>query len=245
MRNTKKLPPALKHAGCSAMALLPGESPDEFEKLPRDLIAEFAPAGALEDEIVATPALLVWRKQNLASFQIAKDAQQHYNNIRREKGADWTIEPIPGFKIPDFETGRADRAGCTASAPFGSNKCSTRATSDRDRRRKQYDHSGYGTRRENLKYFNQRVYYILATGMLQLLESILGPDNNTPPTTAGRCWPTFSSLRCSAGQASASFSTDHASLPALSCSAPFPVRPVFSLPAPRSCTPLLASAGSA
>jgi len=54
-------------------------------------ILNFGFAGALEDEIVATLALLVWRKQNLASFQIAKDAQQYYNNITREKGADWTI----------------------------------------------------------------------------------------------------------------------------------------------------------
>src|SRR6516225_6424284 len=96
MRSRRKLHPALKHAGYSAMALLPGESRADFEKLHADLIAEFAPAGVYEDEIVADITGLIWRKRNLATFQIAKDAQQRYQQIRSEKGADQTVVPIPG-----------------------------------------------------------------------------------------------------------------------------------------------------
>ncbi len=48
--------PALRHAGYSATTILPGESTAEFEKLHRNLIAEWTPDGALEDEIIAIMA---------------------------------------------------------------------------------------------------------------------------------------------------------------------------------------------
>ena len=99
MPNFKKLPPALKHAGYSSLALLPGESADEFEALRIDLIVEFAPAGAVEDDIVATLARYIWRKQNLASFQRAKEANDHFLEIRSEKGADQEFVLLPdGFR---------------------------------------------------------------------------------------------------------------------------------------------------
>lgn len=62
----KKRHPALKHGGFSSTAVLPGENPAEFEELHQALIAELAPTGALEENIVADIARLVWRKQNLA-----------------------------------------------------------------------------------------------------------------------------------------------------------------------------------
>jgi hypothetical protein len=55
----KKYHPALKHAGYAATGILPGENPAEFEKLHQDLIAEFGPSGALENDVVATMARLV------------------------------------------------------------------------------------------------------------------------------------------------------------------------------------------
>ena len=81
----KKRHPALKHAGYAATGILPGENPAEFEKLHRDLIAELGPNGALENDIVATMARFVWRKQNLETFRIAKLARVHYEQIRHEK----------------------------------------------------------------------------------------------------------------------------------------------------------------
>ena len=62
--------PALKHGAYSAIAVLPGESRAEFEKLRRGLMAEFSPSGALEDHIVMTIAHLTWRKKNLATLRI-------------------------------------------------------------------------------------------------------------------------------------------------------------------------------
>ena len=70
-----RIPPALKHGAYSATAVLPGENRAAFEKLHRALIAEFAPSGLLEDDIVADMARLVWRKQNLWTLRIAELAQ--------------------------------------------------------------------------------------------------------------------------------------------------------------------------
>ena len=88
MRN--RIPPALKHGAYSATAVLPGESRAAFEKLHRDLIAEFNPSGVLENDIIADMARLVWRKQNLGTLRIAEHAQKsgrilqlRFTNTRR------------------------------------------------------------------------------------------------------------------------------------------------------------------
>jgi hypothetical protein len=77
----RKSHPALKHGGYAATIVLPGESVAEFEKLHRDLIADFIPDGALEEDIVADLAGRLWRKQNLATFRTAKVARQHCREI--------------------------------------------------------------------------------------------------------------------------------------------------------------------
>ena len=87
-----RLHPAVKHGAYSVTAVLPGESPAEFDKLHRGLIAEFAPTGVLEDDIVMTIARLVWRKQNLATLRIAERAQSRRAKILREKEED--LEPV-------------------------------------------------------------------------------------------------------------------------------------------------------
>jgi hypothetical protein len=48
--------------------LLPGEDPAAFKKLHQKLIDELKPVGALEEDIVADIARLIWRKQNLATL---------------------------------------------------------------------------------------------------------------------------------------------------------------------------------
>jgi hypothetical protein len=53
--------------------------------LHQGLIAELTPNGALEEDIVATIARLVWRKQNLKSFQIAERAQKRWEAIKLGK----------------------------------------------------------------------------------------------------------------------------------------------------------------
>jgi hypothetical protein len=68
----RKSSPALKHGAYSEAVLLPGEDPAEFRRLHKDLIEEFSPTGRLEEETVAALARLVWRRQNLARFEIGQ-----------------------------------------------------------------------------------------------------------------------------------------------------------------------------
>ena len=81
-----KLHPALKHAGYSATAVLPGENRADFEKLHQDLIAEFNPVGAFEHGIVANMARLLWRKSNLATFRMPTLVQRRVLQILRKHG---------------------------------------------------------------------------------------------------------------------------------------------------------------
>jgi hypothetical protein len=85
MVERKRYYPALKHGGYAASSLLPGEDSDAFEELHRRLIAELAPNGALEEDIVATIARYVWRKGHLATFRNAQLAQERFSAIEAEK----------------------------------------------------------------------------------------------------------------------------------------------------------------
>jgi hypothetical protein len=65
------------------LRLLPGEDPAAFEKLHKTLVAEFAPNGALEEDIVLTIAHLTWRKQNLGTFRLAELARERRDAIKQ------------------------------------------------------------------------------------------------------------------------------------------------------------------
>jgi hypothetical protein len=80
-----KLPPALKHGAYTTMSVLPGESRSGFNKLHRELIAELAPSGVLEEEVVVQIAHLLWRKKNLGTLRLAELAQHRHEEIRSEK----------------------------------------------------------------------------------------------------------------------------------------------------------------
>jgi hypothetical protein len=79
----QKPSPALKHGAYSEATLLPGEDPDEFEELHRGLIAEFRPNGRFEEETVATIARLMWRRQNLAQFELGQLAYFLFEQIKK------------------------------------------------------------------------------------------------------------------------------------------------------------------
>ena len=74
--------PALKHGAYSQSILLPGEDLAAFEQLHADLIAEFAPIGRLEEDIVLTIAQHVWRKQNLATYRVEERARDRWNTLQ-------------------------------------------------------------------------------------------------------------------------------------------------------------------
>ena len=80
--SANRLPPALKHGTYSAMTVMPTEDPREFDKLHQQLIEEWLPSGALEEDSVATMARLVWRKRNLATLRVAEMVQGKLQSIR-------------------------------------------------------------------------------------------------------------------------------------------------------------------
>jgi hypothetical protein len=105
----KKRHSALKHGAYSATTILPGERAAEFEKLHRNLIAELTPEGALEDDIVATIARLLWRKQNLAKFRNAKRAGSRFLEIGIEK-LPWGDSPSLAEDLNEDDPNPADEA---------------------------------------------------------------------------------------------------------------------------------------
>jgi hypothetical protein len=111
MSRMSKIPPALKHGIYSATAVLPGEDPGEFAKLHRALVAELAPNGALEEDIVATTARLVWRKQNLATLRAATRAQSRFSEIMYEMAPSELSLSFPLLRDSDQQAARAGQFG--------------------------------------------------------------------------------------------------------------------------------------
>jgi hypothetical protein len=83
----QRLPPALKHAGYSALDVLPGEDRAAFEKLREGLIGELGPVGPSEKDVVVTIARLVWRKANIHTYRMATDASRRWTEIKSEQYA--------------------------------------------------------------------------------------------------------------------------------------------------------------
>jgi hypothetical protein len=99
----RKLHPAFKHGAYCTSSLLPGEDVVVFERLLQDLVKEFAPTGALEEDIVETIARLVWRKRHLETYRSAEIARNRYSIIETEKR-------LKRRDVPELETMKAAAA---------------------------------------------------------------------------------------------------------------------------------------
>ncbi len=96
--------PALKHGAYSNTTLLPGEDPLAFKELHDGLVAEFAPAGPAEENIILTMARLYWRKQNLSTYQLAALARKRSCAIRAKYGPRYDPNaPDPFPLLPGFD----------------------------------------------------------------------------------------------------------------------------------------------
>jgi hypothetical protein len=71
-KNSKLVPPALKHGIYSAIGLLPTEDPVEFEKFKLEIFDDYKPAGRSEIIIVEEIACLQWRLQHLPTYGVAR-----------------------------------------------------------------------------------------------------------------------------------------------------------------------------
>ena len=111
MRQTRRIPSALKHGAYAASGLLPGENLREFYKLHDELIDEFAPNGALEDDIVLEITRHTWRKQHLATFRKANVARDLRNAIKQEKLSVAGLSSKPDKWASETSSGDAEKAG--------------------------------------------------------------------------------------------------------------------------------------
>jgi hypothetical protein len=95
-----KRPNAYRHGVFSATAILPGEDQGEFEELHGDLINEWKPVGATEEDTVLTIAKAVWRKRRVQRFFETQFLTNQFNPSHPsyvEKRGLWGV--VEGMKL--------------------------------------------------------------------------------------------------------------------------------------------------
>jgi hypothetical protein len=65
---SENLPNSLKHGAFSEILILPGEDPQDFEKLKNDLFAEYKPSGISEERVLIALAKALWQERRLALY---------------------------------------------------------------------------------------------------------------------------------------------------------------------------------
>jgi len=80
-KNSKYVPPALKHGIYSGIGPLPTESPAKFRKFRKQIFAELNLVGRLEEDIGDEIVSLEWRRQNLSTYDLARRARARHSAI--------------------------------------------------------------------------------------------------------------------------------------------------------------------
>jgi hypothetical protein len=97
-KNSKRIPPALKHGIYSAIGLLPTEDPVEFEKFKLEISDDYKPVGRSEKIIVEEIACLQWRLQHLSTFGVAMRARNRRSAIYSKLPATGWYPRLVGFE---------------------------------------------------------------------------------------------------------------------------------------------------
>ena len=80
-KRKNQIPSALRHGVYSNLGLLPGEDPAEFEKFRRKIFAEFNINGCSEEAIGDNTVGLMWRRQHLTTYGLAKHVREKHHRI--------------------------------------------------------------------------------------------------------------------------------------------------------------------
>ncbi len=83
---TTHFPCAMKHGGYSNTTLLPNEDAKAFKKLHDDLRNELLPSGPLEEDVVLSIARLLWRKQNMSTYQAVEWTKRKVSEVHTRYG---------------------------------------------------------------------------------------------------------------------------------------------------------------
>ena len=81
-KNSKRVPPALKHGIYSGLGLLPTESRAKFRKFRKQIFAELNLVGRVEQDIGEQIVQLEWRRQNFSTYDLAERARARRSAIR-------------------------------------------------------------------------------------------------------------------------------------------------------------------
>src|SRR5947208_10519742 len=74
-KNSKRVPPALKHGIYSGFGLLPTESPAKLRKFKKQIFAELNLVGRLEENIGEQIVFGEWRRQHLDTYDLGERAR--------------------------------------------------------------------------------------------------------------------------------------------------------------------------
>ena len=96
-KNSKHVPPALKHGIYSAIGLLPTEDPAEFEKFKLEIFDDYMPVGRSEI-IVEEIACLQWRLQHLSTYGVAMRVRERRSAICSKFDSSQLFPPLLGFE---------------------------------------------------------------------------------------------------------------------------------------------------
>ena len=100
--NSKRIPSALKHGIYSGFGLLPTESRAKFRKFRKQVFAELNPVGRIEEDICDEIVRCEWRRQHLATYELAERARTRHKAIRSEIVPEVRYMPeLPS--LPTFE----------------------------------------------------------------------------------------------------------------------------------------------
>ena len=80
------LPNALKHGAFSEILILPGEDPQDFEKLKNELFAEYKPSGVSEERVMLAIARAFWQERRLVLFQYVQHARARKTTVDSDGG---------------------------------------------------------------------------------------------------------------------------------------------------------------
>jgi hypothetical protein len=99
-KNSKHVPPALKHGIYSGLGLLPTESRSKFRKFRKQIFAELNLVGRLEQGIGEQIVWLEWRRQNFSTYDLAERARARRDAIRSELVPEVRyLEPLLGSEL--------------------------------------------------------------------------------------------------------------------------------------------------
>jgi hypothetical protein len=116
VRKKNQLAGALKHGAYSNITLLPGEDPIAFQKLYDDLVVEFNLQGPAEEDLGRTMAHILWRKQNVTIYNVAKKVKRRYSQILETSRPPLMDFPLLSFdRHPDERTPEEIRAATEAA----------------------------------------------------------------------------------------------------------------------------------